>query len=170
MPNYDASSGAGTLRLEVNIGTANIPGNYTPISWNLFLICGNGLSNNSNPTGWEVIIHGIRWAGTYTFDFRGTTVKHIASGSENIAHNADGTQAIGGYGYTAHTGTSGIGGPIQAIINPTITLPRIPRGPRVEISPGVWQRTLSRVETSPGVWQTAITRVETSPGVWQITS
>ena len=134
MTNYDATSGAGTLRLIVTQASQNIPANQSTVNWELHLYCYNGASYNlSPPTSYSVTINGTAYTGTYTFDFRSYSDKLIASGSTVVTHDADGTKTISVSGYTAHTGTGAIGGPITA--SGSFALTTIPRATTPTVSP-----------------------------------
>jgi hypothetical protein len=124
--NYDASLGAGTLRLNVDQASQSQAGNSSSDSWSLWLYCSNNQSfNNNNNVRWDVNINGSGYGGNFGFDFRnGNTSKLIASGSTGIAHNADGTKLISVSGSIGATGTSAIS---SGGTSGTFTQTRIPK-------------------------------------------
>jgi hypothetical protein len=150
MTDFTAGMGAGAyLQISMQeVGTSQA-GNYSLVNWQLYLVCGNGQSWNADSTGWSATIAGQGFGGGYTFDFRGSSVKLIASGQVAVGHDANGYGSCYGSGYTAYTGTS-IGGPTS--VGGTIGLSRIPKPPS---SPGisvasVVGRTVSITVTAPG--------------------
>jgi hypothetical protein len=123
----DVNTGAaGTLRLDVWESGTNAAENWSDVSWALYLIerttsnltwSGGGITatvGHHNVTQW--------WGGTFGFDWRpgGLQTKLIASGTNRVWHNSDGTGSITVGANIGNTGTSGAGGPSQ--VTQTITL------------------------------------------------
>jgi hypothetical protein len=126
MANYDVGMGQGSvLSLQVNLAGQDVNGNFSVVNWALVLYQGNaGSSWSATPRSWNVQIHGSAYSGAFTFDFRSSDAKVIATGQTSIAHNADGTATIGVSASIGNTGTV-VGGP--ASTGGPFTLPTIPR-------------------------------------------
>lgn len=135
LQNYDQASGAGTLRLVINQNSQDVMNNQSDIGWELRLFCFNGISFNNSPVSASVTINGATaWSGTYTFNFSGYNNKLIASGTmADVDHEADGSKTVAVSGYTAHTGTGAIGGPIN--VSGSYALDTIPRATTPTVSP-----------------------------------
>lgn len=85
------------LRLDVSQGTQNIAGNYTPISWALYIERTSGTGSWYLTAGgsWSVNIGGqVTNGGAFTYDTRSTTLILLGSGTNNVGHNADGTLTL----------------------------------------------------------------------------
>ena len=120
-----------SLGLTLSRGTQSITGNYTPVTWKLTYTKGSGTYNN-NGVSYYVNVAGTRVkASTIKFS-KGTTSGTIASGTTNIAHNADGTHAsITGYAYVGPTGFS----PSSAsVTSSALSLPTIPRASDISVN------------------------------------
>lgn len=127
MADFTSGTGSGYLQLSMQEVGYDQGGNYSIVNWQFYLVCNNGQSWNANPVGWSANIGGQGYGGSYTFDFRGNNVKLIASGQVGVGHDGNGYGSCYGSGYTAHTGTSAIGGPWS--VGGTIGLVRIPKPP-----------------------------------------
>lgn len=118
-----AGSGTSRIRIEWQLASQNVGGNYSTINWQAyvdFFGCDAELDNGG--VGSSV---GTVWANggrvyNYTGNFSNHTVG-LASGSFNIGHNSDGTQSISFNGHIAvyASGTSSGSG--------SWSLPTIPR-------------------------------------------
>lgn len=149
MADFTAGMGAGAyLQLSMQeVGTSQA-GNYSLVNWQLYLVCNNGASWNADSTGWSSNIAGAGYGGGYTYDFRGSSVKLIASGQTAVGHDGAGYGSCYGSGYTAYTGSS-IGGPTS--VGGTIGLSRIPKppsAPGISVS-SVVGRTVNITVTAP---------------------
>ncbi len=82
------------LQFEWAAGTQNIAGNYTPVSWKLKLVAGNGTISASAAKDYSVTVDGKTWSGTNNISISADKTKTLASGSKNITHNADGTKTF----------------------------------------------------------------------------
>jgi hypothetical protein len=114
----DANTGAaGTLRINASESGTSAAGNYSNLSWALYLIervtsnttwSASGVSANVDIAG-----VGIVWSGSFGLDWRpaGNQTLLIASGVTQVSHNADGTGYIEIFGNMGPTGTTGAGGP-----------------------------------------------------------
>lgn len=116
MTDYDAPSGLGggaLLRLYVVQTSQNAGLNQSTDAWALILYKGTYSSYDFFGIPYSVSINGTVTAGTFTFDFTTTTSVIIATGSQTVTHNTDGTKSISVSGYIGNTGTS-TGGPATA--------------------------------------------------------
>lgn len=149
MTDFTAGMGGGAyLQLSMQEVGWSQAGNYSLVNWQLYLVCNNGQSWQSSPAvGWSVNIGGQGYSGGYTYDFRGSSVKLIASGQVAIGHDANGYGSVYGSGWTANTGTS-IGGPTS--VGGSIGLTRIPKPPS---APGI--SVSSQVGRTVGILVTA---------------
>lgn len=113
--NADAAlSGGAYLRMTVTEGTQDVAANTSEDSWSLTLYKGSFSSFNLDGVGYSASVNGsVVSSGSYTFDFRSSTSKLIASGTVTVTHNADGTKTTAFSGYTDATVTSS-GGPATA--------------------------------------------------------
>jgi len=84
------------IQLNVSQGAQSIPGNYTTVHWSIYIIeSPNWGSFTSDPSYWSVNIGGHTSSGSFpSYNFNNYDSLFIASGSFNVAHNADGTAAI----------------------------------------------------------------------------
>jgi|GEM_PF-1511038 len=127
MTNFDKAAGAGTLRLSVTVASQNIAANTSVVDWQLLLYCYNGASYHlDNTIAWNTKIGGNNYSGTFSFDFRSSTVKLIASGSTTITHNASGYSTIYSSGFKGVDATSITN---NVTTGGNYTLPRIPKAP-----------------------------------------
>lgn len=86
-----------TLKFSWTAGTQNVANNYTPVSWKLQLISSNSSANinSSAKKDCSVTINGTKvFSGTNTVGLSGGATKTLASGTQNIYHNADGTKTF----------------------------------------------------------------------------
>ncbi|NNC10336.1 hypothetical protein HII28_00355 [Planctomonas sp. JC2975] len=99
------------LALVVSVGANNVAGNYTPVSWVLNASDSYGASySDQNATG-TVNIDGAVYGYSYAWRSAGTGNRVLHSGSQNIAHNADGTRSFGfSFTFNGIPGTSNSGG------------------------------------------------------------
>lgn len=87
------------LVLTATESSTNSSGNTSVVSWTLELDpTSNYNSYNlyANQNSYSVWINGVQISGNYTFDFRTNTTSNrtIASGTQTITHNADGSKTI----------------------------------------------------------------------------
>lgn len=162
---WSSSSNGYQLELVVSAGTQNIANNTTVVSWALYLH--NGYKTIDSPCAGSATVGGSHaWGFNAQFTLLSQHQRRLlGSGSKTVKHNADGTgSAYSVAHYYSHTQ-----GYIWSIprldVNGTISLTRIPRGPRVR-SGGVWKQTVAYVRVG-GVWKIAIPYVR-SGGVWKI--
>lgn len=147
--------------LVVTPGTANIPGNYTPVTWSLRARGTGSTAWSNDPQSWSVNIGGSTASGSWIMDFRSTNLIVVAGNTINVPHNADGTRSLTSSG-TLSTNHSYFG---SGTASGTMALPRIPRGPRVR-SGGTWRNTVAYVRVG-GVWKVATPYVRVG-GVWKV--
>lgn len=121
------------LVLEVTYGTYDIPGNYTPISWQLRMeerVNASPFNNNPTSSGAASVDGSVFSSSTLSYNFDGTNETIvIASGNKNVTHDADGTKTISvsaSYNGGSPLGTASLAG--------TLTLPTIPRATTPELS------------------------------------
>lgn len=116
----DANTGAnGVVRVNAWLAGGDNGGNYSDVSWELWLVertSGTlGYNGGSPPVPANVSVNGGQvWSGGFGFDFRpaGQQSKLIASGTNRVHHNGDGTSpGCTVSGYIGSTGTSTVGGP-----------------------------------------------------------
>lgn len=125
MADFTTGMGANSyLLLSMQQAGQSIPGNYSVVNWQLYLVSGSA-SSWANGIGWSINIAGDQRSGTFNLT-TGTGAKIIASGTTNVGHAANGTGSVTGSGWIAATGTV-IGGP--ASVGGTMGLDRIPRPP-----------------------------------------
>lgn len=113
MPTYYGTYSARTnhrLRLDVSQGTQNVAGNYTNFSWALYIERTSGVGSYylTNGGSGSVNIGGaVTGVPAHQYDTRSSTVILIASGSNNIGHNADGTLTLSVSASVSSPGTIG---------------------------------------------------------------
>ena len=90
------SGGYIKLKYSWTAGTQNIASNYTPISWKLELIStGSGANIQSTASkDYSVTTNGNKKSGTNTIGLSAGATKTLASGTQNIYHNSDGTKSF----------------------------------------------------------------------------
>lgn len=157
----DPMENSATLRLVVNQSSQSVEDNTSTDSWSLTLLCTNGLSNTGFPKPWSVSIGDSDYDGTFTFDFRSSTSKLIASGSTVVEHDEDGTKTIS---VTAEVDASPVSIGAGAISD-DFTQTRIPRGPKVEVD-GEWTNSVAHVEVD-GAWEVCLVYAEVD-GAWEL--
>jgi len=159
-----ANNDAYELEMTVTVTSQNIANNTSTVSW----VCkttkssGTGYSGSGNMSG-SANVDGSVWSVSgQNWDFTGGTPKTVTwtSGSKTITHGADGTKTIN-WGATVTLGSS-VG---KATISQSLTLPRIPRGPRVRVS-GTWRNTVAYVRQG-GTWKIAIPYARQG-GTWKV--
>lgn len=108
---------AGALVLDVNEVGYNVFENYSDVAWALYL--DERVQSNTTRSGGGISAtvshHNIQqwWGGTFGFDWRpgGLQSRLIASGTNRVYHNADGSGQVTVGANMGNTGTSGAGGP-----------------------------------------------------------
>ncbi|WIC89850.1 minor tail protein [Microbacterium phage CaptainRex] len=108
---------AGSLALDVNEVYYDVFQNYSDVSWALYL--DERVSSGSTWSGGGISAtvgqHNIQqwWGGTFGFDWRpsGLQSRLIASGTNRVYHNPDGSGQVTVGATIGNTGTSGAGGP-----------------------------------------------------------
>jgi len=121
------------LRMETQVASQNIPGNYSTINWQLYIERTSASSSfYGSPGGNSSISVGSNaWnGGAFAYDFRSTAVYQLGSGSYNIGHSADGTAT---YPFSATVNAPGSLGSASA--NGSEALPVIPRATTPTVSP-----------------------------------
>lgn len=163
----DAFSGRSNFRgrlVVVDTGS-DIANNRSPIDWDLYI------DQTSGADSWwldsdmrcQAVVNGVEVYDAYRgYDFRDYNTLHVAGGTINVTHNADGRKTLSfSFQFTARNGAT-LG---NAAKSDSIALDRIPRGPRVRHS-GTWENTVAYVRVG-GVWKIAIPYVRQS-GTWKI--
>lgn len=152
-----------TAKITVTVGAQNVSANTTSVT--VKLQCYETAQQSSwhltDDLPFSLSGFGATITGDWSFDFRptGNQSYTLINTTRNIAHDSDGTKTL--------TITSSIAGDTLGSSSPnvTITLPRIPRGPRVKDN-GVWRNTIMYVKDN-GVWRIAIPYVKDN-GTWKI--
>lgn len=148
------------LSMSVVYVDQNIAANTSRVSFWL------GIKKNSYSPSWsneasyfQRSVAGQFNDGYFTYDFRNSDELMLDGGYITVAHNDDGTGSLGfsGGADVAVFGVANVAG--------SLTLPRIPRGPRVRYG-GQWRNTVAYVR-SGGSWRIAIPYVR-SGGSWRI--
>lgn len=134
MANYQAYVTAyDTLRLTVVTSSQSTENNRSNISWQLSLVSGQyGAINTSVARKWTVKIDGVEHTGTVIANVGNNTTKTLASGTQTINHNADGTKTISvsySYNFTGITFSGTALGLVSS--SGTYTLDRISTQPYV---------------------------------------
>lgn len=155
---------AGQLILDITY-TQDVATNTTTFTVKRIISC-------SDP---QTFIYNLDWTGSDGGTARSGTAELAPAGSWSPrevgawtvakVHDADGTLPAASRTFTFSieaSGTSGLGGPTTQSV--TLTIPRIPRGPRVK-SGGTWRNTIAYVKTG-GVWKIAIPYVK--QGTWKV--
>lgn len=128
MPFFDNAFSGRPAVLRLNIGqvSQSISGNSTVVSWALEIVGTGPISAwNNNPSIWNVNINGQAWSGTFTYDFRATNQKTLASGTHRADHNADGTKTIMVAASVPRDNGGSLGS--STALNAPVTLATIPR-------------------------------------------
>ena len=121
------------LRMETQVASQNIPGNYSTVNWQLYIERTSASSSYyGSPGGDSSISVGSNvWnGGAFAYDFRSTAVYRLGSGSYNIGHSADGTAT---YPFSATVNAPGSLGSASA--SGSEALPVIPRATTPTVSP-----------------------------------
>lgn len=118
---------AGRLRIEASEVATNVAGNWSNVSWWVYLE--ERVTSNTTwtagavPAAVDVGLNGNDWTGSFSFDWRGagnqTTL--IASGTTQVVHNPDGTGSVTIRAAIGDTGTSGAGGPATVDVSLPLT-------------------------------------------------
>ncbi|WNN96050.1 minor tail protein [Microbacterium phage Schimmels22] len=124
---------AGALVLDVNEVGYNVFENYSDVAWALYL--DERVSSGSTWSGGGISAtvgqHNVQqwWAGSFGFDWRpsGLQSRLIASGTNRVYHNPNGSGQVTVGANIGNTGTSGAGGPTQ--ITNTIGLTQLTQVP-----------------------------------------
>ncbi|QIG58108.1 minor tail protein [Microbacterium phage Zepp] len=124
---------AGALVLDVNEVGYNVFENYSDVAWALYL--DERVASNTTWSGGGISAtvgqHNVQqwWGGTFGFDWRpgGLQSRLIASGTNRIYHNPDGSGQVTVGANMGNSGTSGAGGPTQ--ITNTIGLTQLTQVP-----------------------------------------
>lgn len=127
---------AGELVLDVFETSWDAAGNWSDVAWALYL--NERTTSNSSWTGnpffAEVGEDNVQqwWSGNTTYDWRGGGLQSqlIASGTNRVQHNSDGSKTITVGAQIASTGTTGAGGPTKITNTLALTdLTRLPNTP-----------------------------------------
>lgn len=117
MTNFDTSAGlygGAVLRLTVTETSQNTGMNQSTDAWSETFIKGTYASYDLSGTTYSYDINGTTGSGSFTFDFRSSSSKLVASGSGlTVTHLSDGTKTISVSASIGNTGTSS-GGPATA--------------------------------------------------------
>jgi len=119
--------------LYVSQGAQSIPGNYSSVSWGLYIVQTGGYDTYwyDPDRYWSVNVEGNVWSGNFSYDFRNYDSLYLAGTSLNIGHNADGTRSISFSSYI-DGGSDGIG---TASAWGSMGLTTIPRASTPTLSP-----------------------------------
>lgn len=121
------------IRLETQLASQNIEGNYSTINWQLYL------ERTDQYGSWYLTAGGSRsvniggnvWnGGAFTYDTRSTATIALGSGAFNVGHNADGS---GSYGFSSDVAAPGTLG--SASCSGSEGLPTIPRATTPTVTP-----------------------------------
>lgn len=126
---------------------------------------GDGKWNNDETSSWSFTVNGATVSDdTVAYDFTASTPQTIVFRNDTItiAHDDDGTKTVAFSATSELVNVLPIG---TASVSGSLTLPRIPRGPRVR-SGGSWRHTVAYVRVG-GVWKIAIPYVRTG-GSWKV--
>jgi Siphovirus protein of unknown function (DUF859) len=162
-----AASGSGPFYVDLTVTNTSqdIGDNTSRVHWALYarLATSGWATWSGDSQSWSVNIGGAVRSGLWILDFRPGTAKSIliAQGDVDITHNSDGTKTFTSSG-TLSTNHSSFG---SGTASGSMTLPRIPRGPRV-LYQGTWRNTVAYVRVN-GSWVTAVPYVRVS-GTWRI--
>lgn len=122
------------LRMETQVASQNIAGNYSTINWQLYAErTSASTSYYLTPSGSSTAnVSANVWnGGGWTYDFRSQATVSLGSGSFTVGHNSDGT---GSYGFGS---SSTAGGSLGSASNSgSESLPTIARATQPTVSPG----------------------------------
>lgn len=144
--------------------SVDIPNNRSRVRVRGILYNGGSARSWTGGNVQKSISGGASWTNNSGgFDVAARSTQTIIDVQFDIPHNADGTKTVTFNIRVGNTPTQtfGSGGTVKV----TITLTRIPRGPRVR-SGGVWRNTIAYVR-SGGVWRIALPYVRTG-GTWKL--
>lgn len=113
------------VELEMNQVSQSISGNYSNVAWSFRIrkLAGSGYWNNNTST-WSASIGGNGYTGSGTYDFRGTSVKTLLSGTTRINHASNGTGSVtGSTWFSDNGGVIGNAGNTGHVLSLT-TIPR----------------------------------------------
>lgn len=113
------------VELEMNQVSQSISGNYSNVAWSFRIrkLSGSGYWNNDTST-WSASIGGNGYTGSGTYDFRGTSVKTLLSGTTRINHASNGTGSVtGSTWFSDNGGVLGNAGNTGHVLSLT-TIPR----------------------------------------------
>jgi len=84
-----------TLKFNWWIVSQSVANNTTVVGWNLQLVAGSsGKISSTASKDWSVTVNGTKYSGTNTVGVGNNATKTLASGTTNVAHNADGTKTF----------------------------------------------------------------------------
>lgn len=132
----NGSMGHHKFTLEVSQGTQSIPNNTTSVSYSFKL---SPIQNSWNWSGWgssisySVTIDGTTYTGTIP-NYDGYSTVTLTSGTQSVAHNADGTKSIS-YSFSVSDTASKTYTPGYASASGTLALSSIPRVSTHTVSP-----------------------------------
>ncbi len=124
----DGARGRQTFALTVTENSTNIEKNSSSVSWSLVIskkLSGWSWSSSAGKVKYSVVINGKTYSGTIP-KYDGSSTVTIASGTETLEHNADGTKSIS-FSFSITDNPSWTYGPGNASASGTMTLTNIPR-------------------------------------------
>jgi hypothetical protein len=84
-----------TLRFQWEQESQSVANNTTTIKWYLKLIAGSaGKIESTAPKKWSVTVNGVKYSGTNYIGIGNNETKTLASGTETIAHDANGKKTF----------------------------------------------------------------------------
>ena len=159
------AAGNYTHSLDVSLLSQDLAANTSTLSYvyNIHrnVASGSGAWAGSPGRSFSVTIDGVGDTETKTFDFRVGADLTAVSGTIVITHAADGTRSVSG-SFSGPSTYVSAGMPLGSGSG-SMSLPRIPRGPKVEVA-GAWQQSIAFAEVS-GAWQQCLVYTE-SAGAW----
>jgi len=114
------------LELEVTVSSQSVENNTTTIAWVLRIeqLSGSGAFSFWSDNTWSRSINGVSSSGTRTYDFRTYDTLVLASGTQVVTHNADGSKTIAvSAAWNDHGGSPLVDGSLSS----SMALPTIPR-------------------------------------------
>ena len=133
-----------TLRWEWERTAVSVENNTSTIAWKLLLISGSeGHIDSTASTNWSVRVNSVTKSGTNSVRIGNNTTKTLASGTQVIEHNADGSKAVG-YSFSQQFGLKYDGEDIGVISGSgTFTLDPIARASQPSLV--TWPETTNNV-------------------------
>ncbi|WP_067201131.1 fibronectin type III domain-containing protein [Microbacterium sp. XT11] len=136
MTTYDSEFAARpghVLRLTIDQGTQSQEGNWTDVIINLYLVrtASSSRTYAYDPQPWSINASGTPWSGASPYDFRSSSIIHLASVVKRMGHDE------GGYSTIVVDATFS-GGPLGSTsVRGVMSLTRIPKPPGAPLVSGV---------------------------------